>query len=193
MMHPRLWIVIHAPPRASDDAMWCDVCDEWKRRTYRVPPRLNSHGLTDTPSFRICHPCLVSDWDGNGAEFLRQTAEWKAMEEAYLSLITDGDVETKIRSMVRDVRQRFEVPGFRKGHAPLELIRQKFRDKLVGEAMEELLIERMRTGSLASRIPARERGPDPPEDDAHSPAGTRPTAGESDPPTTTVPRGSPAP
>ena len=194
MMHPHLWVLLHAPPRERDDALWCDVCDKWKPNTYRLPPRTNQHGLTDVPSFRICHSCLVADWDGNGAELIRQTAEWRAAEEAYLSLITDEHVEARVTVLVKELCRRVEMPGFRKGHAPPGIIRDRYRDLLVIEAMEELLIARMKSGSLASHTPANGSGRESSEVVAHPPVGTpNEGAGESGPFETTAPRGSPVP
>lgn len=143
-MHPRLWILLHAPPKPSDDHLWCDFCDSWQRRTYRLPPTINSAGLVSSPSIRSCHTCAVKHWDGNAESFLRWTTETKAREEAYLSLITHDQIEAKIADFVAELRTRVNMPGFRPGHAPAHMIRNRFSDLLVTEAMEELLIEALR-------------------------------------------------
>ena len=155
-MHPRLWIILHAPPRPDDDVMWCDVCDAWKRKTYRVPPTFNDAGLVAAPSYRLCDGCARTNWEGNGAEFLRWTTERKAYEEAYLATITDDEVERTIDGFLAELRQRIRVDGFRLGHAPTGIFRDKFTDVLVVEAMEELLIERLAKAHLSTNTAARE-------------------------------------
>lgn len=170
-MHPRLWIILHAPPRPDDDVLWCDVCDTWKSRTYRTAPRFNDAGLIETPSYRVCHDCARIHWDGNGVEFLRWTTERKAYEEAYLATITDEEVEAKIAAYLQELRQRIEVPGFRMGYAPAGILRQRYRDLLIVEAMDELLYERLiRSGGSTS---TSTRGPTTHKEvGAHPPGGT---------------------
>ena len=143
LVHPRLWIVLAAPKRPHDNAMWCDVCESWKRKTYRTAPVRNDAGLIATPSYRFCVKCLKANFDGSGLDMIRATTEWTAQEEALLSLITDEQVEAKILSMLGALQRsgRVTKPGFRKGHVPLSVIRRRFQDKLIVAAMEELLIE----------------------------------------------------
>ena len=170
-MHPRLWIILHAPPRPNDDDLWCDICDTWKHTTYRTAPRFNDAGLVETPSYRVCHDCTRAHWDGNGAEFLRWTAERKAYEEAYLSTITDEEVEEKILAFLRELRERIEIAGFRMGHAPLGVLRERYRDLLVVEAMDELLHERLTRSGGSTNISMREPSTHQ-EAAAQSPSGT---------------------
>jgi len=143
-MHPRLWAILHAPPRPSDDHLWCDVCDSWRRRTMRVMPFLNDAGLVARPSFRVCPRCAALNWEGSAAERERWTIETKAREQAYLALITDEQVEAKIAELVAQIQQRVRLPGFRQGHVPAARIRADYSEILIVEAMEDLLIEALR-------------------------------------------------
>lgn len=169
-----MWIILAAPKRPHDNAMWCDVCDQWKRKTYRVAPTYNHAGLIATPSYRLCVKCLKANFDGSGLDMIRATAQWTAQEEALLSLITDEEVEAKILSMLRALQRsgRVTEPGFRTGHVPLPMIRRRFRDKLTVAAMEELLIERLnRIGAPAVDHSTANVPNAPQEIAAHSPSG----------------------
>ncbi|MCW7072066.1 MAG: trigger factor family protein [Methanophagales archaeon] len=135
-----LWIIMHAPPQPSDEHLYCDVCESWKRRTYRVPPSFNQAGLIARPSYRACHDCVMRHFDGDGADLIRWTSEMKATEEAHLSLITDEQVERKIDELAGAVVKRVNMPGFRPGHAPKHMIRERYGTVIVLAAMEELLI-----------------------------------------------------
>jgi len=140
-----MWIILAAPKRPHDNAMWCDVCDQWKRKTYRVAPTRNEQGLIATPSYRLCVKCLRANFDGSGIDLIRATNEWSAREEALLGLITDEQVEAKMLQLLGALQRsgRVEEPGFRKGHVPIPVLRRRFQDKLIVAAMEELLIENM--------------------------------------------------
>jgi len=59
-------------------------------------------------------------------------------------MITDTQVEAKIAVLVRELRTRITMPGFRPGHAPAHMIRDRYSASLIVEAMEELLIEALR-------------------------------------------------
>jgi len=175
-----MWIILAAPDRPHDNAMWCDVCNQWKRKTYRVAPIYDDTGLMAAPSYRLCVKCLKVNFDGSGLDMIRAMTEWTAQEEALLSLITDEEVEAKILTMLGALQRsgRVTEPGFRKGHVPFHVIRRRFRDKLIVAAMEELLIERLnRMGapavdhSTASVPEARQTSA------AHSQAGPSTAAG----------------
>jgi len=175
-----MWIILAAPKRPHDNAMWCDVCDKWKRKTYRVAPVRNEAGLIAVPSYRLCVKCLKTNFDGSGLDMIRATAEWTAQEEALLSLITDDEVEAKILSMLGALQRsgRVTEPGFRKGHVPFPVIRRRFKDKLIVAAMEELLIERLnRIGAPAVDHSTATVPNAPQEDAAHSQSGPTHAAG----------------
>lgn len=155
--------------------MWCDVCDHWKRKTYRVAPSFNHAGMIAAPSYRLCVKCLKSNFDGSGLDMIRATAEWTAREQALLTLISDEDVEAKMLSMLRALQRsgRVTEPGFRKGHVPLPIIRRRYQDKLIVAAMEELLIEHLNKFGAPAVESANANVPSAPQESvAHSPSGS---------------------
>src|SRR5437588_11392018 len=57
--------------------------------------------------------------------------------------ITADEVTKKIESVAKEFARFANVPGFRRGKAPVSLIRRKFADDIKGEVLQSLVPERV--------------------------------------------------
>ena len=61
----------------------------------------------------------------------------KGLTRAYDVTITAAELEAKVTEKLEAARADFQMKGFRKGHAPLALMKKMFGQSVMGEAMQE--------------------------------------------------------
>ncbi len=61
----------------------------------------------------------------------------EGLTRAYDITITAAELEAKVSEKLEDARADFQMKGFRKGHAPLALMKKMFGKSVMGEAMQE--------------------------------------------------------
>lgn len=65
-----------------------------------------------------------------------ETAQWARELQVEVSA---ERIESELSTAYRRYQKRIEIPGFRKGHAPLNLIRTRYGDTIRGEVISDLL------------------------------------------------------
>ena len=55
--------------------------------------------------------------------------------------IEKKDYENKVDSVIKDYKSKINLPGFRKGHVPLSLIRKKYEKAIIVEETNKILSE----------------------------------------------------
>ena len=53
--------------------------------------------------------------------------------------IDKKDYEQKVHTILKDYRKKANIPGFRKGIAPISIVRKKYEDNIISEAIERLV------------------------------------------------------
>ncbi|MGE4611654.1 MAG: trigger factor [Paracoccaceae bacterium] len=61
----------------------------------------------------------------------------EGLTRTYDITITAAELEAKVNEKLEDARADFQMKGFRKGHAPLALMKKMFGKSVMGEAMQE--------------------------------------------------------
>jgi len=61
----------------------------------------------------------------------------EGLSRAYDITITAAELESKVTEKLEAARADFQMKGFRKGHAPLALMKKMFGQSVLGEAMQE--------------------------------------------------------
>lgn len=61
----------------------------------------------------------------------------EGLSRAYDITITAAELESKVTEKLEAARADFQMKGFRKGHAPLALMKKMFGQSVMGEAMQE--------------------------------------------------------
>jgi len=61
----------------------------------------------------------------------------EGLSRAYDISITAAELEAKVTEKLEEARADFQMKGFRKGHAPLALMKKMFGKSVMGEAMQE--------------------------------------------------------
>lgn len=61
----------------------------------------------------------------------------EGLKRAYEMIITAEELEAKVTDKLEAARADFQMKGFRKGHAPLALMKKMFGQSVMGEAMQE--------------------------------------------------------
>ena len=61
----------------------------------------------------------------------------EGLTRAYDVIITADELEAKVTEKLEAARTDFQMKGFRKGHAPLALMKKMFGQSVMGEAMQE--------------------------------------------------------
>src|SRR5206468_10691056 len=69
---------------------------------------------------------------------VRPTGAWQHTLEIE---VPAEDVEHRLDHAARGVQRRAVLPGFRRGHGPLDLVRQNFADRLEQELVEDFVCE----------------------------------------------------
>ncbi len=61
----------------------------------------------------------------------------EGLKRAYDMIITAEELDAKVNEKLEAARADFQMKGFRKGHAPLALMKKMFGQSVLGEAMQE--------------------------------------------------------
>ena len=56
-------------------------------------------------------------------------------------LIEKKDYENKVEKIIKDYKSKINLPGFRKGHVPLSLIKKKYEKAIIVEETNKILSE----------------------------------------------------
>jgi trigger factor len=67
------------------------------------------------------------------------------LKRAYAFRLPAGELEAKVTEKLEEARKDFQMKGFRKGKAPLPLMKKMFGKSVLGEAMQETIDAAMRT------------------------------------------------
>ncbi len=63
----------------------------------------------------------------------------EGLERGYNITVSASELETKVNEKLEAARADFQMKGFRKGHAPLALMKKMFGKSVLGEAMQETI------------------------------------------------------
>ena len=63
----------------------------------------------------------------------------EGLERGYSITVGADELETKVNEKLETARADFQMKGFRKGHAPLALMKKMFGKSVLGEAMQETI------------------------------------------------------
>lgn len=76
-----------------------------------------------------------------------QVTETKSegLKRAYSATAPASEIDQKVTQKLEEVRSTAQLPGFRKGKVPLKLLRQRFGKSLMGEVMQELVDDTLKT------------------------------------------------
>lgn len=65
----------------------------------------------------------------------------KGLKKEYKVTIPAKDMQKKVEEKVAEVAKTVKLPGFRPGHAPKEMLMQKYKNSVMGEALDDLVNE----------------------------------------------------
>ena len=68
----------------------------------------------------------------------------EGLKRGYAITVTAAELEEKVNAKLEEARKDFQMKGFRKGKAPLPLMKKMFGKSVLGEAMQESIDEAMR-------------------------------------------------
>ncbi len=76
-----------------------------------------------------------------------QVTETKSegLKRAYAAKATAAEIEARIDAKLEEVRPTAQLKGFRKGKAPLSLLKKMFGKSMLGEAMQEMVDEAVKS------------------------------------------------
>ena len=76
-----------------------------------------------------------------------QVTETKSegLMRAYSATAPASEIEAKVVAKLEEVRPTAQLPGFRKGRVPLSLLKQRFGKSLMGEVMQELVDDTLKS------------------------------------------------
>ncbi len=63
----------------------------------------------------------------------------EGLKKKYQVVIEHKDFEAKVEQKLNDVAKNVKLPGFRPGKAPKEMLKQKYRTSVMGEALDEIV------------------------------------------------------
>ena len=63
----------------------------------------------------------------------------EGLKKKYQVVIEHKDFEEKVEQKLNDVAKNVKLPGFRPGKAPKEMLKQKYRTSVMGEALDEIV------------------------------------------------------
>jgi trigger factor len=66
--------------------------------------------------------------------------------------ITKSDIDTNLEKIAKDLSQRAEIPGFRKGKVPVKAVKQYYGKRLVDDAKAEVLRQLLEKGQAEAKI-----------------------------------------
>lgn len=61
----------------------------------------------------------------------------EGLKRGYAITVSAGELDTKVNEKLEDARKNFQMKGFRKGKAPISLMKRMFGKSVLGEAMQE--------------------------------------------------------
>jgi trigger factor len=90
------------------------------------------------------------------------TKEIKRLEKSNIALsvtVPKEDVRVQYNSMLKEYTQTLQIPGFRKGKVPQEVLERKFADALKGDALGRIIESSMQEifGDKEDKLPRHER------------------------------------
>ena len=65
------------------------------------------------------------------------------LERSVHVLVDANEIESEVEEQIQDVASKARLPGFRKGRVPSDLIRQRYREGIVGEVRKKTLSDSM--------------------------------------------------
>lgn len=68
----------------------------------------------------------------------------EGLRRGYTITVTAAELEAKVQEKLAEAQPEVEMKGFRKGKVPLSLLRQRFGERLLGDAMQESIDGAMR-------------------------------------------------
>ncbi len=69
----------------------------------------------------------------------------EGLKRGYSITVPASELDAKVTEKLEEARKDFQMKGFRKGHAPLTLMRKMFGKSVLGEAMQESIDAAMRS------------------------------------------------
>jgi trigger factor len=81
------------------------------------------------------------------------------LKREYAFRLPASELDAKVNEKLVEARKDFQMKGFRKGKAPLPLMKKMFGKSVLGEAMQESIDEAMRSHFEEHRRPARPSSP----------------------------------
>ena len=63
----------------------------------------------------------------------------EGLKKKYQVVIENKDFEAKVEKKLNEVAKNVKLPGFRPGKAPKEMLKQKYRASVMGEALDEMV------------------------------------------------------
>ena len=69
----------------------------------------------------------------------------KKLFKEYLIEFPYEEVDKSIDKKIEDITPTVSLPGFRKGKAPLNIIKKKYENSIVGEVIEKIVQEKTKT------------------------------------------------
>ena len=63
----------------------------------------------------------------------------EGLKKKYQVVIENRDFEAKVEKKLNEVAKNVKLPGFRPGKAPKEMLKQKYRASVMGEALDEMV------------------------------------------------------
>jgi len=86
--------------------------------------------------------------------------EIKRLDKSNVSLsvtVPKDDVRAQYDAMLKEYSKNLQIPGFRKGHVPQEVLERKFAEALKGEAMGRIMESTLQEIFKAENMPRNER------------------------------------
>ena len=65
----------------------------------------------------------------------------EGLQKKYTVTIENKDFEEKVENKLNNLAKTIKLPGFRPGKAPKEMLKQKYRSSVLGEALDEVINE----------------------------------------------------
>ena len=66
------------------------------------------------------------------------------LKRGYEAKILAADIDAKVTQKIESSRSDVQLKGFRKGHAPVSLLKKMYGKSMIGEAMQESIDELIR-------------------------------------------------
>ncbi len=63
----------------------------------------------------------------------------EGLKKSYAVVVAISDFEKKVEEKINQISKNTKIPGFRPGKAPKDMLRQKYRNSVMGEALDEVV------------------------------------------------------